>query len=96
MFLGDITLPRPETRTYSERTAWAIDEAVRGLVETAFARATAILERNRAMLDQTARKLLELETLTAADLPVPVGEAAAQQNAAPTAASEAASVESSS
>lgn len=74
MFLGETTLPRPETRTYSERTAWAIDEAVRGLVENAFARATAILKRNRAMLDDTAHKLLELETLTAAELPLPVAE----------------------
>ncbi|MEZ5670667.1 MAG: ATP-dependent zinc metalloprotease FtsH [Alphaproteobacteria bacterium] len=75
MFLGDVGIPRPETRTYSERSAWRIDEAVRKLVEDAYDRATAILERNRAMLDETAARLLEKETLTGEELPTPIGEA---------------------
>ena len=72
-FLGDIAIPRPETRTYSERTASQIDDAVRDLVAGAFDRATAVLVRNRTLLEQTAQTLLEKETLTAEELPVPVG-----------------------
>jgi cell division protease FtsH len=56
------------TRTYSERTAWQIDEGVRGLIDEAFHRATEILSKHRDVLDATAEKLLEKETLSAADL----------------------------
>lgn len=67
-FLGDIAAPFPQSR-HSEETAQAIDRAVRKLIESAFDRATRILERHRAILDQTATVLLEQETLTAAELP---------------------------
>ena len=70
---GFLALPEgyaaPPQRNYSEKTAAIIDEAVRGLVEQAFDRATAVLERNRRLLDDTARELLARETLTAAELP---------------------------
>lgn len=56
-------------RSYSEQTAWQIDEAVRELINEAFERATAILERHRQLLDDTAQQLLEKETLTADELP---------------------------
>jgi cell division protease FtsH len=56
-------------RSYSEQTAWQIDEAVRELINQAFDRATSILEAHRQLLDDTARKLLEKETLTADELP---------------------------
>jgi cell division protease FtsH len=56
-------------RSYSEQTAWQIDEAVRELINQAFGKATAILERHRQLLDDTAQKLLAKETLTADELP---------------------------
>jgi len=56
-------------RSYSEQTAWQIDEAVRHVIELEFEKATRILERNRELLDETAATLLVRETLSAADLP---------------------------
>jgi cell division protease FtsH len=55
--------PVPQERNYSEDTAQAVDGAVRGFVDQAFEQATAILRRNRALLDRTAAALLETETL---------------------------------
>ena len=49
--------------TLSEDTRRRIDEAIRALVMDAFARATAILELNREVLERSARSLLEQETL---------------------------------
>jgi cell division protease FtsH len=56
--------PTPQERDYGEATAHAVDRAVRELVDKAFAGATAILARNRALLDRTAAALLESETLS--------------------------------
>src|SRR5512145_1907982 len=50
-------------RLYAEETAREIDVAVRDLVRSAFERARAILLANRALLDESARSLLEKETL---------------------------------
>ncbi len=47
---------------------------MRALITRAFDRATAILTRNRDLLEQVAGMLLERETLTAKDLPTPVAE----------------------
>jgi cell division protease FtsH len=76
--------PVPQERVYSDGTAAAIDHAVRALVDRAFAVATAVLQKNRALLDRTAAALLATETLSepeiedlkrqiepAADLPPP-------------------------
>jgi cell division protease FtsH len=68
-FLGQADAYLPAVRSYSERTAWQIDEAVRELINSAFKKATGILELHRELLDQTAAKLLEKETLTADQLP---------------------------
>ncbi|HHV56016.1 MAG TPA: ATP-dependent metallopeptidase FtsH/Yme1/Tma family protein [Firmicutes bacterium] len=51
-------------RNYSEKVAAAIDKEVRRLVETAHARAKAILEEHRAELSRVAEALLERETLS--------------------------------
>jgi cell division protease FtsH len=68
-FLGQgLTYP-PSVRSYSEQTAAQIDEAVRGLIDSAFRRATDILVSHRQLLDETAERLLEKETLTAEELP---------------------------
>jgi cell division protease FtsH len=56
--------PMPQERNYSEDTAQAVDSAVRSFVAQAFEQASAILRRNRALLDRTAAALLETETLS--------------------------------
>jgi cell division protease FtsH len=61
-------IPMPQERTYSEETAEAVDTSVKALVARAFERAVAILQRNRALLDRTAEKLLRTETLGQTDI----------------------------
>jgi cell division protease FtsH len=56
--------PVPQERNYSEDTAHAVDNAVRSFVDRAFEQASAILRRNRGLLDRTAAALLETETLS--------------------------------
>ena len=58
----------PGDRGYSEQAAQAIDDAVRGLIAKAFAAATGILERDRDVLERSAKLLLEQETLDEAQL----------------------------
>jgi cell division protease FtsH len=58
----------PETRAYGEETARAVDGAVRVLVDAGFVLATQILTRNRALLDATAERLLETETLNTPEI----------------------------
>jgi cell division protease FtsH len=55
--------PVPMERGYSEDTAHTVDAAVRALVDAALRRASAILDRNHALLDRTAVALLKTETL---------------------------------
>ncbi len=55
-------------RHYSEQTAREIDLAVRRIVEECFARASGILERNREILERSAKRLLEVETLDEEEL----------------------------
>ncbi len=55
--------PALQQRTYSEETAREIDCAARRLSEDAFAHATGILQRNRTVLEESARALLDGETL---------------------------------
>jgi len=59
-------LGRPEGlmgRPYSEATAREIDLAVRGVVDAAFERASELLRVHRGVLEDSARVLLEKETL---------------------------------
>ncbi len=70
-FLGQVGGTR---RLYAEDTAREIDVAVRELVESAFERARAILVRNRALLDESARSLLERETLADPELTALLGK----------------------
>lgn len=51
-------------RTYSEKTAAAIDKAMRELIDAAFVRAHAILTSERAVLEQAAAVLLKEETMS--------------------------------
>ena len=55
-------------RSYSEHTSQAIDDAVMEIVAAAFARALALLTRNREVLERAAALLLERETLAEAEL----------------------------
>jgi cell division protease FtsH len=68
-FLTDGQIGSWQPRRYSEDTAREIDMAIRGIVTSALERATAILTRDRAALEDGARRLLEKETLTADELP---------------------------
>ena len=58
----------PQERSYGDRTADAVDAAVRALVDAALARAVAILRANRALLDRAAAALLATETLNQAEI----------------------------
>jgi cell division protease FtsH len=73
-FLQPRLLPELDLRRYSETTGREIECAVRGLVEEAFTRATAILARNRAALEDGAQRLLAKETLTEQELPAVMAE----------------------
>ncbi|KRW93760.1 ATP-dependent zinc metalloprotease FtsH [Paracoccus sp. MKU1] len=56
------------SRRYSEATAQRIDAAVKRITDEIFARTVALLEANRELLEQSARALLERETLEDAEL----------------------------
>jgi cell division protease FtsH len=71
-YLGDIGIPRLRTHSYSEQIAAKIDAAVLSLISGAFDRAMDILSCNRNMLNETAEKLLEEESLSGDQLPTPV------------------------
>ena len=58
-------------RRYSEATGREIDAAVRTLIDEAHALALSCLKDRRAELDTLSARLLEKETLSAADLPQP-------------------------
>ncbi|PPB81488.1 cell division protease FtsH [Albidovulum inexpectatum] len=55
-------------RRYSEATAERMDAAVKALIDKVFDRTIAILSANRDLLEESARDLLERETLDDADL----------------------------
>ncbi|HKH97290.1 MAG TPA: ATP-dependent zinc metalloprotease FtsH [Beijerinckiaceae bacterium] len=67
----------PRERNYSDETATAIDDEVRAIVEGAFRRTLDLLGERREVLERTARRLLEKETLDEAELVSLVGSAAA-------------------
>jgi len=67
-FLAPAGGPTYGRREYSEVTAREIDTAVKQIVSEVFARAYGLLERNRAVLDRAAAKLLVEETLDEAEL----------------------------
>ncbi|MGN0845986.1 MAG: ATP-dependent zinc metalloprotease FtsH [Kiritimatiellia bacterium] len=58
---------------YSQRTAEAIDEEVKALVDAAYARATDLLTANRDKLERLATTLLERETMDGRDVETLVG-----------------------
>ncbi|MPR10188.1 ATP-dependent zinc metalloprotease FtsH [Microvirga tunisiensis] len=60
-------------RSYSDETATAIDDEVRAIVQGAMDRTLALLTERSALLERTARRLLEKETLEEAELQELVG-----------------------
>ena len=68
-FLQGPDLPSmPRERDFGEDTGNAIDEEVRSIVDGALQRSVQLLEERRDVLDRTARRLLEKETLDEAEL----------------------------
>lgn len=55
-------------RLYSDRSAEKIDAAVKSRISEALSTALAILKRNRAVLEESARQLLQSETFTEGEL----------------------------
>jgi cell division protease FtsH len=64
-------------RAYSDETAAAIDEEVRAIVQRTMDRTLGLLEERRAVLERSARRLLEKETLDEAELQQLAGPPAA-------------------
>jgi cell division protease FtsH len=64
--VGQTPMWRP--RSYGDGTAEAIDHAVKDLIDEAFRKVRGTLERNRSILNATARELLARETLGLEDL----------------------------
>src|SRR4030088_3288150 len=60
--------PPPREQDYAEKKAATVDEKVRAIVEKAFQRALHLLKERGAVLDRTAQRLLEKETLEEAEL----------------------------
>jgi cell division protease FtsH len=75
-------MPNMARRDYSNETAREIDAAIRRIVEQAFSRARGILDRNRAVLEDGARLLIEKETLTESEL-APLFSRVSKDNGAP-------------
>jgi len=73
-FMTGPDLPSPyREEGYAEETAAAIDEEVRAIVQSALNRAMAVLAEKREVLERSARKLLEKETLDEKDLAELIG-----------------------
>jgi cell division protease FtsH len=77
-FLG---IAGPRQRTYSEETAREIDCAVRNLVGRAFEQARSLLGEHRDLLESSAARLLEQETLDRETLSTMLGGFARQHDA---------------
>src|SRR5581483_11938801 len=67
-FLGGLPGFPQASSHYSEDTTHKIDEAVRGIIQKAFDRASAILKERRDTLEAAAKLLLERETLDGSGL----------------------------
>jgi cell division protease FtsH len=63
----------PHEQDYGEKTATVIDDEVRSLVQSAMDRAVGILRDKRAVLERSAQRLLEKETLDEQDLAALLG-----------------------
>jgi cell division protease FtsH len=87
-YLGTNLMTGANERDYGEATANEIDDEVRKIVETAFQRTVSLLTERREILERTARRLLEKETLDEADLASIVVDLASPSTGKPSTASE--------
>ncbi len=71
-----------QAKPYSEQTAAAIDQEVKDLLDSAYARCREILERDRDKLELVARFLLEHETMDAKQFQLVYDDPAALESAA--------------
>ncbi|TCU41251.1 MULTISPECIES: ATP-dependent zinc metalloprotease FtsH [Rhizobium] len=69
----------PNEPEYSDKTAALVDEQVRRIIDETFQRTLAILTERRAILEHSARLLLEKETLDEGDLRSLLGQAVAAE-----------------
>jgi len=69
-----------QDRTYSDDTAAAVDEEVKGIVDAAFDRTVRLLTDRRNQLEVVARRLLEQETLSEAEIAELIADANGGQN----------------
>jgi cell division protease FtsH len=67
----------PNERIYSESTAAAVDGEVRSIIDHAFERTVKLLAERRDILERSARRLLEKETLDEGELKRLIGGTAA-------------------
>jgi cell division protease FtsH len=74
--------PMPHEKDYADATASTIDEEVRSIVDAAMQRALDILHKKRDVLERTAKRLLEVETLNESELAALVKSPDAQPQAA--------------
>jgi cell division protease FtsH len=74
-FLAEGGLLPPQERGYADETAAAVDDEVRTIVQAAMQRTLNLLGERRDVLERTARRLLEKETLDEAELAELVGPA---------------------
>jgi cell division protease FtsH len=73
-FLTGPNLPSPPSdRDYAEETAAAVDREVHAIVEKTFERTLTLLKQRRQLLERTARRLLDKETLEEAELAEIIG-----------------------
>jgi cell division protease FtsH len=78
-FLAGADFPSPaRERDYAEETAATVDEEVRSIVEKTFQRTLDLIKQRRAVLDRTARRLLEKETLEEGELMLLLSESEPQ------------------
>ena len=63
-----------QARAYSEEVAGLIDEEIKALLDTAYARCRQILSENQEALERTAQYLLEFETMSAEDFQLVFGD----------------------
>src|SRR5690606_7503435 len=74
-YLGSELYGLRPRREYAESTATAIDEEVQALVQGAFERSLELLRARRDVLERSARRLLERETLSGEELQALMGPA---------------------
>jgi cell division protease FtsH len=69
-----------EERDYSDRTAQAIDEEIRKLIDTSYDHVKKVLQENRAALERIVHRLIEKETLDEDELKALLEPEAAAKN----------------